>query len=205
MAKHAKFASKADRDREARLQAIAAQGEKRPPSTDLAALMGVTTPPEAAEVAVDVPQWADAMPPEADQGSDSPEAPGEPSAATVTTADSPPIPHETPIVAPQTPQEKPIAAPEVPPEPEKAAKQSNRPTKGAGATDAEKTPPQPEKVAPWASAHPKVAVPFMMRLPEGLHIKLAWLKEHMPNTSIQKIVRVAIEKEVDALLKEYYK
>lgn len=57
---------------------------------------------------------------------------------------------------------------------------------------------------PWADAHPKVTVPITLRLPEELHSKLTWLKEHMPNTSIQKIVRIAIEKEVEKLLHEHY-
>ena len=62
-----------------------------------------------------------------------------------------------------------------------------------------------ESRTPWADAHPKVTVPLTLRLPEELHGKLTWLKEHMPNTSIQKIVRVAIEKEVESLLSEHYK
>jgi len=66
------------------------------------------------------------------------------------------------------------------------------------------TPPILKGVAPWANSHPKVTVPFMMRLPEELHGKLTWLKENLPNTSIQKLVRVAIEKEVDRLIEQHY-
>lgn len=74
--------------------------------------------------------------------------------------------------------------------------------------EAANSPPAVERAQsalPWADAHPKVTIPFTMRLPEELHAKLTWLKENLPNTSIQKIVRIAIEKEVEKLLQEHYK
>lgn len=88
------------------------------------------------------------------------------------------------------------AEPAITPQPEIKAEAPAKP---------KKTAPAPVQATPWANAHPKVTVPFMMRLPEDLHMQLTWLKEHLPNTSIQKLVRVAIEKEVAALIKENYK
>jgi hypothetical protein len=62
----------------------------------------------------------------------------------------------------------------------------------------------PGKAAPWADAHPRVTVPFTTKLPEVQHKQLTWLKENMPNTSIQKIVAEAITEKVAKLLREYY-
>ena len=64
---------------------------------------------------------------------------------------------------------------------------------------------QPAKAAPWADGNPKMLKQYPTRLPEPLHMKLAWLAEHVPASSIQKIIVAGAEKEVERLLKEYYK
>ncbi|WP_124516468.1 hypothetical protein [Burkholderia stagnalis] len=64
----------------------------------------------------------------------------------------------------------------------------------------------PQKAAPppWAKAHPRVKVNFSTKFPEELHMKMTWVKENVPNTSIQKIVQEATEEYVSKMLKEHY-
>lgn len=57
---------------------------------------------------------------------------------------------------------------------------------------------------PWANAHPRHTEPFLIRLPEDLHMQLVWLKENLPNTSMQKIALAALRKEVERLIAEHY-
>ncbi|MDF0506588.1 hypothetical protein POK33_38200 [Burkholderia cenocepacia] len=64
---------------------------------------------------------------------------------------------------------------------------------------------KPVEAPPWADAHPRVKVPFTMQLTEERHLQLTWLKEHMPNTSIQKIINEAVDEKVAKLLREYYR
>jgi hypothetical protein len=70
-----------------------------------------------------------------------------------------------------------------------------------------KTPQNAVKRAatPWSLANPRMTVPFTTRMSEETHMKLTFLKNTMPNTSIQKIVKQAVEAEVERLLKIYYK
>jgi hypothetical protein len=56
---------------------------------------------------------------------------------------------------------------------------------------------------PWEDAHPQVTKPFNLRPREELHMKLKWLAEHMPSTSMQKIAMQGIEREVERLLAIY--
>lgn len=58
---------------------------------------------------------------------------------------------------------------------------------------------------PWASAHPKMRVGFAMRLPEALHMKMAWLAGHIPNESMHSLALAAIERDVERLIAEHYK
>lgn len=66
-------------------------------------------------------------------------------------------------------------------------------------------PQEPEKTTPWCNAHPKINAPYVVRLPQELHMKLAWLKENLPNTSIQKLLVLAAEEKVEELLAKHYK
>lgn len=59
--------------------------------------------------------------------------------------------------------------------------------------------------SPWDRAHPKMRVGFAMRLPEALHMKLAWLAGHIPNESMHSLALSAIEREADRLIAEHYK
>lgn len=65
-------------------------------------------------------------------------------------------------------------------------------------------PVKPVKLLPWADASDKVTKPFLMRLPEATHLKLMWLKENLPNTSLQKLAMGAIEKDVEILLAKHF-
>lgn len=63
------------------------------------------------------------------------------------------------------------------------------------------------KAKPWDDASPKVKVPFMMRLPEALHLKLRWIDENLPksvSTSIHATILQGAEKEVARILKEHF-
>ncbi len=67
-----------------------------------------------------------------------------------------------------------------------------------------KTAPAPVLVLPWADASAKVTAPFLLRLPEATHLKLLWLKDNLPNTSLQKLILAAVEKDVAALIKKNF-
>jgi hypothetical protein len=58
---------------------------------------------------------------------------------------------------------------------------------------------------PWESAHPKVKEPFVVRLPQSLHMKLAYLAENTPE-SMHAIalagVTAAVEKRLRKLLED---
>lgn len=57
---------------------------------------------------------------------------------------------------------------------------------------------------PWHGANPRVKVAYPLRMSEATHIKLAWLKQHLPNTSIQQIIMQATEERVEQLLLMHY-
>lgn len=88
---------------------------------------------------------------------------------------------------------------------EEAAQAAPEAGEGPIAEAIRKTAPATRKPPPWAKAHPKVKIDFTTRFPEELHLQLTWLKEHMPNTSIQKIVHRAVKREVEQLIRENYK
>jgi len=56
--------------------------------------------------------------------------------------------------------------------------------------------------SPWKFENPKVKTPFNLSLDAPLHRKIVWLKERLPNTSMQKICRSAVEKAADQLIAE---
>jgi hypothetical protein len=68
-----------------------------------------------------------------------------------------------------------------------------------------KTPRVSVKRLPWADASAKVTAPFLVRLPEATHLKLLWLKDNLPNTSLQKLILSAIEKDVVVLIKKHFR
>lgn len=56
---------------------------------------------------------------------------------------------------------------------------------------------------PWASANDRVKVGYQLRMNEALHMKLKFLTEREPNTSMHKIIIDAIETEVALRLVKY--
>jgi hypothetical protein len=58
-------------------------------------------------------------------------------------------------------------------------------------------------VTPWANAHPKMKVNFLYRMSEELHLKLKFIVEHEPQTSMQKLVNEAVEAEVERRLRKF--
>jgi hypothetical protein len=177
-------------EEEARRAAFAQRGKQPPPSTDISTLLGpegraLLDQEPAAPAAAAEPASASA-PPAAQEAPQEP-AEGAPAAPAQEPAQEPPQAAQEPAAAPTAP-EPPKAAP-------KARKTAPAPAKAADWQQAE----------PWASAHPKVMVPFMLRLPEGMHMQLTFLKERMPNTSLQKIAHEAIRDKIAELMEEYYK
>lgn len=66
-------------------------------------------------------------------------------------------------------------------------------------------PRKPPAALPWESAHPKLKEPFVVRLPQSLHMKLTYLAEHTPE-SMHAIaldgVTAAVEKRLRKLLED---
>jgi hypothetical protein len=56
--------------------------------------------------------------------------------------------------------------------------------------------------SPWEYENPDVEKSFSLRLRAPLHRKVTWLKERLPNMSMQKICQSAVEKTVDQLIAE---
>lgn len=46
---------------------------------------------------------------------------------------------------------------------------------------------------PSHAANPRIHAPFLLRLAESLHMKSQWVKNHVPNTSTEKLALAAIE------------
>jgi hypothetical protein len=63
---------------------------------------------------------------------------------------------------------------------------------------------KPPESFPWESAHPKVKEPFVVRLPQALHSKLAWVAERSPE-SMHSIALEAIRAEVEKRVRELVK
>lgn len=175
--------TKAEREKEARIRAFAEKARTPP----LASVTSLLNPDARAALEADAP---------AEPAAQAAPAPAHEAAPDVTTVATPEPAKESPQEPPQAAQE-PDAAPTV----HEAAKTPPK---------ARKTAPAPAKLAdwqqaePWASAHPKVTVPFMLRLPESMHMQLTYLKEHLPNTSLQKIVHEAIRDKIAQLMEEHY-
>lgn len=55
------------------------------------------------------------------------------------------------------------------------------------------------------SGDPRVIIPFQVRLPEPLHLKLKFLADHLPNESMHSISLSAIEEKADNLVMELEK
>ena len=58
-------------------------------------------------------------------------------------------------------------------------------------------------VYPWSNAHPKVIKNFVLRLPEKTHLKLLFLAQNEPNSSMHKLIMEAVEEHVENLLAKY--
>lgn len=56
---------------------------------------------------------------------------------------------------------------------------------------------------PWLNGNERVKVGYQLRMTEPLHLKLKFLVEHEPNTSMHKIILDAIEAEVERRLEKY--
>lgn len=115
------------------------------------------------------------------------------------------LPHKPSVVPPPKVLEahktkKPAAAApaEAPPPPETPPPQQEPAAPAA-------VPAPVEAPAPWACAHPKVTSPYLLRLPEELHMKLSWLADHLPSTSMNKLMLAAVQTHAEALLAEHYK
>lgn len=97
---------------------------------------------------------------------------------------------ETPVEAAQEPAV--VLAPSV------AAPKATKPA------TAPKPAPEPKKT-PWADANPRIPVGFNTKFPEDMHAQLVWLKENLPNTSIQKLVHQYVRDGIAKDLAEHYK
>ncbi|MEJ7804302.1 MAG: hypothetical protein WKG03_00045 [Telluria sp.] len=185
--------TKKEREAAARLKIFTAKADDRPPQTDIDALLGekpstppATPDPAPAPAKPEAPAKAAPVPKEGRRSADAEVVkPAKAKAGRRNDADA-----ATPNAA--APRARPPAEPKAPADAESSKA-------------APETPPAPGKAAPWADAHPKVTTPFVLRMPEALHMKLMWLKDHMPNTSVQKLAIAAVEEKVEALLEEYYK
>lgn len=63
-------------------------------------------------------------------------------------------------------------------------------------------PVEAKPVKPWAAANPRVIKQMPLRMPEALHMKLAWLSERLPKASMHRIALRAIEADADRLIRE---
>lgn len=63
-------------------------------------------------------------------------------------------------------------------------------------------PAQDKPPRPWAQANPRMVKQMPLRMPESLHMKLGWLSERLPKSSMHKIALRAIEADVDRLIRE---
>jgi hypothetical protein len=53
---------------------------------------------------------------------------------------------------------------------------------------------------PWEEANPRVKTSIRLEMPEELHMKLSWIKDHVPNSAISAVCRRAVEAEVERIL-----
>lgn len=53
---------------------------------------------------------------------------------------------------------------------------------------------------PWAAANNRILYPKLIKLPESMHLKLKYLVERVPNTSMNQIMMRAIERELDRMI-----
>lgn len=60
-------------------------------------------------------------------------------------------------------------------------------------------------VYPWAEANDRLVTVYNLRLRESLRLKLKFLSENEPNSSMHSIAIEAVEKEVAARLRKYEK
>lgn len=65
--------------------------------------------------------------------------------------------------------------------------------------------PKGEGAAPWSGANDRVVTVYNLRLKESLRLKLKFLSENEPNSSMHSIAIEAVEKEVAARLRKYEK
>lgn len=179
--------SKKERDREFLAQMLAAKGNVRPPSTDLSAILAQAEKDQAEkEVTPPVPPDAAATTPAAQE-------------KRITSKAKPAAPAVVVKVKPAVKQEPP-APPAETPAPHVHIRQTDVPAQEAAAED--EVPATP--AAPWANAHPKVTSPYLVRLPEELHMKLLWLAKNLPSTSMNKLILSAVQDRTEELLAEHY-
>lgn len=184
--------SKQEREREALIQSIAAKGNERPQSSDLSHILGpgaaVTVPATVILAASDVEQAAG----------------GRRLRRVTVTATTPKVPKPPAKARPAKPPKP--AKPAPPDAPAATAPQHPVPPAEPAASPvatAEAAAPAAME-PPWTNAHPKMLQPYSLRLDEATHMKLAWLKTVLPNTSIQKIIMQGITGHVDALVAKHW-
>lgn len=69
--------------------------------------------------------------------------------------------------------------------------------KGAEAT--------PSTGKPWENAHPRVKVGYALRMSEELHMKVQYITDKMPKTSMHQFIIEAIDERVERVLREMEK
>jgi len=87
----------------------------------------------------------------------------------------------------------------------KARKPASEPIPAAPVPQTSPAVPETDAPTPWSDANPKVTAHFTTRFPEELHLKLKWLTQNLPATSIQKLVKQGTEELANRLIEEHYK
>lgn len=172
--------TKAELEREARIQARAAAGAVPPPSTDLSHLDEL---PDGVAPPAGTPDETAAPPVAAAKPAAKPRA-------------------AKPAKAAKPRKAKPAAAPGA-----HVHRRADDPAPPLKLVPPAEPPAaeQPAEPAPWCNAHPKMTQPYALRVPEELYMKLGWLKKNLPDTSIQRLLILAAEEKVEELLALHYK
>lgn len=71
------------------------------------------------------------------------------------------------------------------------------------AQQAESSTPAAVGPFPWDEGNPRIKTAYNFRMDEVLHLKLKFLVQNEPNTSMQSIIHEAVEDEVNRRLMKY--
>jgi len=92
------------------------------------------------------------------------------------------------------------------PQPGRTALTVMHPPKGRSTVAAQgKLDLKPPARAPWEDANPRIKTSIRFEMSEELHLKLTWIKDHVPQSAITAVIRRATEAEADRLIAEYFK